>query len=241
MSYLDILQTIRRLHAANGQLEEVRGHLGNIERTLSYNPRNSETWDIFNLRDDRLVRITRACGRAASHFHRLSRGRTTVRSHSMDLSRLFANWASAYAAHGEDSRQVNNAKMALLLEIMNARGEITGIARDADEALIDLRKYKKFYAHQEQIFGRVAGLASGFIRYWPDSSQKPQAFAIMQSSEDIENASRRCFRSITGAISNLRTLKRAVNVERRALDTWQRWSTNDRNVQRDVARNRAPI
>ncbi len=241
MSLLDVLQLIRRIHAANGRLEAINGHFNNIQSALAYNPRNSETWDIFNLRDDRLVQISRSCARADRLFNRLARGRTTVRSYSSDLSRLFANWAAAFAAHGEGSRQLGIAKTEFGIALVNAHGELLGIEREADAVSVDLRKYKKFYTLQQRIFSRMEDLARRFLRFWPSSTNAPKAFSIMQSSEDIKNASQRIVRFIDRAISNLRTQKRAINVERRQLETWNRWLANNRNVQRDIERNRAPI
>ena len=103
------------------------------------------------MQDDRLVRIARSCDRAATLFERMSRTRTTVRGNSSDLSRLFANWAAAYAAHGEDSRQVRTAKTEFAMVLLNAGGELVRIEREADEALEVLRKYKKFYGQQQVI------------------------------------------------------------------------------------------
>ncbi|MEP1202079.1 hypothetical protein [Tateyamaria sp.] len=167
--------------------------------------------------------------------------RASIRARAMDLSRLFSNWCAAFAAHGPESRQLRTAKATFAAELVNAIGDLNGLERDADEALVDLRKYKKFYLLQQQIFARMADLAERFVRYWPTSTNAPKAFAVMQSSQDIRNHSRRIVALIDRAVSNLRTQKRAIRVERGQLDTWSRWLANDRNVQQYIARGRAPI
>lgn len=239
MSLLAVLDALRRLHAANGMLDSIRGHARTLQRAAQYNPRNSDTWDVFELRDARLTRILRDCQRARTRFNDLRRVGTSATNHSRQLRRLFGAWAETHAARGADSRQARASQLAFATEHLQWNEELLPLERSAETARVALRKYLKFYTQQMDLFGTLADIARRFVQLWPD--QAAQAYSYMEQFDDIQNCCRAIIRSIRDGIGRAGTLRRNTERARAEYTAWLRWMANRRNVTRDLDRNRAPI
>lgn len=241
MNYTRILQDLRAVHDANGRLDAVRGHLANLERARAYNPRNRDTWDVFGLRNSDLDNIIRACERASRTFARLSSVRTSVRACSPQLRPLLADWFAKHAAHGADARQTRDAQVGFYVTLTNVRGDLVGMTREADALHETLKKYRKFYTRQGQIFVELEGIARNYVRFFPDSPNAGTAFHLMQQFDEIGNLSHRIMGSITAGRGNIRRFRRAIATVQSELDGWNSWANNRNRVQRDAERNRAPF
>lgn len=241
MSILAVLTTLQRIHDAHGRLTEIRGYVDTFGRAARFNPRRSDDWDVLGVRDADLTRVNRAVQRSGAMFARIRRERETAPDRSREMADLFAAWAEAYARYGQGSREEQRAGQAFYTVQLQWADVLTTQERQAAEARERLERYQGFYENLTRLFGDLKRLAEQYVRYWPESSHKPQALAAMLQFEECENSARRISTDITTGLHRVGQWQGDISAAQATLRTWLRWSANQRTAMRDVAGNRIPV
>lgn len=240
MSIFTIMEALRRIHDAHGKLSEIAGHLQTFERAATFNPRDRDAWDIFDMRDERLTRITRVLRRVQRTTRQLDGATGGAPNRSRELSRLFGNWAQAYADHGEGSREVDRAQMAYAVVQYEWADEWQRENSRVETARRAMRRQRDFYSAQHQLFADLKRLATLVVRYGVTSAHQAQALAYMIQFEEISNSSRTIMRHYDSGLSSIGRWQRALQQAHVELNAWLIWSRNRRSVSRSLESQRAP-
>jgi len=241
MSLLNILTALERIHNAHGQLTEIRGHLQTFNRAANFNPRREDSWDILDLRDDRLTRINRAIRRARQTFRRLAGSSESIADRSDQVSSLCGEWAVAYADHGQGSRQEQRAAETVSNTLLQWLEDVGIHERNARRVREKLEKYRRFYEAQRVLFRDLKRIAERFVRYWPNTAQKAQALAYMIQFEQIEGSCSNIVRDIDAGLGRVSRWEAQIRESNGRLRRWTNWISNRRRAQSDIARNRVPV
>jgi len=240
MSLLDVLTGLRRLHSGYQRVQAMRTNYRRFEAAARFNPRRSDDWDILQMRDSDIDRLITNFGQVETRTRSMQRAAIPVENRAREVRQAITAWFAAYAEDGPESRAATQAQTTLYVNLHEWSARLGNQRRDCNKSREEVNHYMRGYRSLIDLFQTLKDLAAALVRYHPDSAQRAVSLARMVQFEEVVNSARRTMRNFEAALSRQRAWLRQLDASQRELDPLLNWSTNRRNVERDLERQRPP-